>query len=133
MASLNKIQLIGNLGRDPEVRDLDTNKKRVKFSLATTESYQTADGKNVNQTEWHNVVLWSPLAEIAEKYLSKGRQVYIEGKIRSRSYEDSNGETKKITEVVGRRMILLGNRQDHVDHNPNEGNGEDSQDDGLPF
>ena len=118
MASLNKIQLIGNLGRNPETNDFGANKKKVGFSLATSESYQTPDGQNVTQTEWHNIVLWSPLAEIAEKYLAKGRQVYIEGKLRSRSYEDNTGVTRKITEVIGRRMILLGNRND----NPNTAN-----------
>ena len=108
MAGVNKVILVGNLGRDPEVRHLENGRAVANFSLATSETYKNREGERVTQTEWHNVVLWTPLAEIAEKYLSKGGQVYIEGKLTSRSYEDKDGVTKYRTEVVGREMTLLG-------------------------
>jgi len=108
MAGVNKVILLGNLGRDPEVRHLDNNRAVANFSIATSESYKNKAGEKVTNTEWHNIVLWSPLAEIAEKYLKKGNQVYIEGKLTSRSYEDKEGITKYITEVVGRDMTLIG-------------------------
>lgn len=108
MAGVNKVILLGNLGRDPEVRHLDNGRAVANFSIATSEVYKNKQGERVTNTEWHNVVLWTPLAEIAEKYLKKGNQVYIEGKLTSRSYEDKEGVTKYITEVVGRDMTLLG-------------------------
>lgn len=113
MAGLNKVILIGNLGRDPEVRPIEgSNRIKTTFSLATSESYTDKEGQRITQTEWHNVVLWSPIAEIAEKYLRKGRQVYIEGKLTTRSYQDRDGNSRNITEVVGRNMVLLGGRND---------------------
>ncbi len=108
MAGVNKVILLGNLGRDPEVRHLDNGRAVANFSIATSETYKNKQGERVTATEWHNIVLWTPLAEIAEKYLKKGNQVYIEGKLTSRSYEDREGVTKYITEVVGREMTLLG-------------------------
>lgn len=108
MAGVNKVILLGNLGRDPEVRHLDNGRAVANFSIATSETYKNKQGEKVTNTEWHNLVLWTPLAEIAEKYLKKGNQVYIEGKLTSRSYEDKDGVTKYITEVVGRDMTLLG-------------------------
>ena len=108
MAGVNKVILLGNLGRDPEVRHLENGRAVANFSIATSETYKNKQGERVTNTEWHNVVLWTPLAEIAEKYLKKGNQVYIEGKLTSRSYEDKEGVTKYITEVVGREMTLLG-------------------------
>lgn len=108
MAGVNKVILLGNLGRDPEVRHLENGRAVANFSIATSEIYKNKQGEKVTTTEWHNVVLWTPLAEIAEKYLKKGNQVYIEGKLTSRSYEDKEGVTKYITEVVGREMTLLG-------------------------
>ena len=110
MAGVNKVILVGNLGRDPEVRHLDNGRAVANFSLATSETYKNREGERVTQTEWHNVVLWTPLAEIAEKYLTKGGQVYIEGKLTTRSYEDKDGVTKYRTEVVGRELTLLGSR-----------------------
>ncbi len=110
MAGVNKVILLGNLGKDPEIRKLENGRAVVNFSLATSETYKNRTGEKVTTTEWHNVVLWSPLAEIAEKYLRKGNQVYIEGKITNRSYDDKDGNKKYITEVVGREMTLLGNR-----------------------
>lgn len=108
MAGVNKVILLGNLGKDPEVRHLENGRAVANFSIATSETYKNKQGEKVTNTEWHNVVLWTPLAEIAEKYLNKGNQVYIEGKLTSRSYEDKDGVTKYITEVVGREMTLLG-------------------------
>ncbi|HHP7240935.1 MAG TPA: single-stranded DNA-binding protein [Cyclobacteriaceae bacterium] len=108
MAGVNKVILLGNLGKDPEIRNFETGRSVTNFPLATSETYKNRDGEKVTKTEWHNVVLWSPLSEIAEKYLTKGDQVYIEGKITTRSYEDKEGTKKYITEVVGREMTLLG-------------------------
>lgn len=108
MAGVNKVILLGNLGKDPEVRHLENGRAVANFSIATSESYKNKEGERVTKTEWHNVVLWTPLAEIAEKYLNKGNQVYIEGKLTTRSYDDKDGNTKYITEVVGREMTLLG-------------------------
>ncbi|MEO9965967.1 MAG: single-stranded DNA-binding protein [Reichenbachiella sp.] len=108
MAGVNKVILLGNLGKDPEVRHLENGRAVANFSIATSETYKNKQGEKVTNTEWHNVVLWTPLAEIAEKYLNKGNQVYIEGKLTSRSYEDKEGVTRYITEVVGREMTLLG-------------------------
>lgn len=112
MAGVNKVILLGNLGKDPEVRHLENGRAVANFSIATSETYKNKQGEKVTNTEWHNIVLWTPLAEIAEKYLNKGNQVYIEGKLTSRSYEDKDGVTKYMTEVVGREMTLLGGRPD---------------------
>lgn len=111
MAGVNKVILIGNLGRDPEIRALESGVKVARFSLATTESYNDRNtGQRVDQTEWHNIVLWRGLAEIAEKYLRKGNQVYIEGKLQTRSYQDKDGITKYSTEIVGQNMNMLGGK-----------------------
>jgi single-strand DNA-binding protein len=111
MAGVNKVILVGNLGRDPEIRTLESGVKVARFSVATTESYNDRNtGQRVDQTEWHNIVLWRGLAEIAEKYLRKGSQVYIEGKLQTRSYQDKDGITKYSTEVVGQNMNMLGGR-----------------------
>jgi single-strand DNA-binding protein len=112
MAGINKVILVGNLGKDPEVRFFDNDKKKASFSLATSETYNNKEGEKITRTEWHNVVLWGRLAEIAEAYLRKGRQVYIEGKISSRSYEDKEGNKRYVTEINGQQMQLLG-RQSH--------------------
>jgi single-strand DNA-binding protein len=118
MAGVNKVILLGNLGRDPEVRHLENGRAVANFSIATSETYKNKQGEKVTNTEWHNIVLWTPLAEIAEKYLKKGNQVYIEGKLTSRSYEDKEGVTKYITEVVGREMTLLGGPKQDAASNP---------------
>ena len=111
MAGVNKVILVGNLGRDPEMRTLESGVKIARFSLATTESYNDKNtGQRVDHTEWHNIVLWRGLAEIAEKYLRKGNQVYIEGKLQTRSYQDKDGITKYSTEIVGQSMNMLGGR-----------------------
>ena len=113
MAGVNKVILIGNLGRDPEVRHLESGASVANFPIATTESYKDKNGNRQDQTEWHNIVLWRGLAEIAEKYLKKGSQIYIEGKLRSRSWEDKEGNTRYITEVVGDSMTMLGGRSEN--------------------
>lgn len=110
MAGVNKVILVGNLGKDPEVRHLDNGRAVANFSLATSETYKNKAGERVTNTEWHNVVLWTPLAEIAERFLKKGSQVYIEGKLTTRSWDDQEGNKRYTTEVVGREMTLLGSR-----------------------
>lgn len=110
MAGVNKVILIGNLGRDPEVMTFDNGVKKTSFSLATTESYKNREGNRVEQTEWHNIVLWRGLAEVAEKYLHKGSQIYLEGKIKTRSYEQ-DGVKKYVTEIYGDQMTMLGKRE----------------------
>ncbi len=112
MAGVNKVILVGNLGKDPEIRHLENGRAVTNFTLATSETYKNKEGNKVTNTEWHNVVLWTPLAEIAEKYLKKGSQVYVEGKLTTRSYDDKDGNKRYITEVVGREMTLLGGRPD---------------------
>lgn len=110
MAGVNKVILVGNLGKDPEVRHLDNGRAVANFSIATSETYKNKAGEKVTNTEWHNVVLWTPLAEIAERFLKKGNQVYIEGKLTTRSWDDQEGNKRYTTEVVGREMTLLGSR-----------------------
>ena len=110
MAGVNKVILIGNLGKDPEVRYLDSGVAVANFSLATTESYKNKEGERVSQTEWHNVVLWRGLAEVAEKWLKKGSSVYIEGKIRNRKWEDKDGKTRYNTEILADNMTMLGKK-----------------------
>ena len=108
MAGVNKVILIGNLGKDPEVRYLDNGVAVANFSLATTENYKNKEWERVSQTEWHNIVLWRGLAEVAEKWLKKGSSVYIEGKIRTRKWEDKDGNTRYSTEILGDNMTMLG-------------------------
>ena len=110
MAGVNKVILIGNLGKDPEVKYLDSGVAVANFSLATTENYKNKEGERVSQTEWHNVVLWRGLAEVAEKWLKKGSSVYIEGKIRTRKWEDKEGNTRYSTEILGDNMTMLGGK-----------------------
>lgn len=108
---VNKVILVGNLGKDPEVQSFETYKK-ASFSLATTEFSRDKDGGEVQHTEWHNVVMWRGLAEIAEQYLRKGSQVYIEGKLRTRSYDTKEGQKKFITEIQADNLVLLGARRE---------------------
>ncbi|NWG12211.1 MAG: single-stranded DNA-binding protein [Acidobacteria bacterium] len=112
MASLNKIMLIGNLGRDPEIRYTQEGAPVANFSLATTESYTDKGGVRQERTEWHNIVAWNKLAELAKRYLSKGRQVYVEGRLRTREWTDRDGNKRRTTEVVASQMVLLGSRGD---------------------
>ncbi|MCI5058544.1 MAG: single-stranded DNA-binding protein [Flavobacteriales bacterium] len=146
--SVNKVILVGNLGKDPEVRYLENGTPVANFPLATSERYKDRNtGERVTQTEWHNIVLWRGLAEISEKYLKKGNQVYIEGKLRTRSWDDQNGNKRYTTEVVADNMTMLGGVKDDLNQSfsqpktekPNEtevsqnnNQGQDEMDD-LPF
>lgn len=105
----NKASLIGNLGMDPETKTLDGGKKVTHFTLATSDGYKNSDGQRVNETTWHNIVAWNGLADIADKYLKKGHQVAVEGRIVYRNYEDKNGVTKYVTEIVLNDLLLLRN------------------------
>ncbi|MBL4709522.1 MAG: single-stranded DNA-binding protein [Flavobacteriales bacterium] len=110
MAGVNKVILVGNLGKDPEVRHLENGAAVANFSIATSETYKDKNGNRQEQTEWHNIVLWRGLAQIAEKYLRKGSQVYVEGKLKTRSWQDKDGNTRYTTEVVGDQMTMLGGK-----------------------
>lgn len=110
----NKVQLIGNLGKDPEIREIDGGRKVAKFPLATTESYKNDSGEKVSETSWHNLVAWNGLATIAEKYLSKGREVAVEGRISYRNYEDKDGVKKYFTEIILNQIHLLKNPVNNV-------------------
>ncbi|WP_129714317.1 single-stranded DNA-binding protein [Pedobacter sp. SYP-B3415] len=111
MSGINKVILVGHLGKDPEVRHLEGGVTVASFPLATSETYNK-DGKRVEQTEWHNIVLWRGLAEVASKYLQKGKLVYIEGKLRTRSFEDKERIKKYVTEVVAENFTMLGRKSD---------------------
>ena len=135
MAGVNKVILIGNLGKDPEVRYLDNGVAVANFSLATTENYKNKAGERVSQTEWHNIVLWRGLAEVAEKYLKKGSSIYIEGKIKTRKWEDKDGNTRYNTEILADNMSMLGGKKPQEDSPlsaPRSITSEDKSDD-LPF
>ena len=111
MSSLrNKVQLIGNLGNDPEMVNLDSGKKLAKFSLATNETYTNAQGERMTNIDWHNLVAWGKTADIIEKYVTKGKEIAIEGKLSSRSYETKEGEKRYVTEVVVSDLVLLGGK-----------------------
>ncbi len=143
MSGVNKVILVGHLGKDPEVRHLEGGATVANFPLATTESY-TKDGRRVEQTEWHNIVVWRGLADVAEKYLQKGKLVYVEGKLRTRSYEDKEGNKKYITEIVADNFTMLGRKSDFENTNDSVSsssskqeesfsNVNDTVDDDLPF
>jgi single-strand DNA-binding protein len=104
----NKVQLIGNLGNNPEVKTLDGGKKMAKFSVATNETYRNAKGEKVVETQWHNLIAWGKVAEIAEKFLQKGTEVALEGKLINKTYTDKNGNKKYSTEVQVNELLLLG-------------------------
>ncbi len=110
MRGVNRVMLIGNLGKDPDVQYLEGNIGVAKFPLATTETYKDRTGKLISQTEWHTVVLWRGLAELAQKYLHKGSLIYVEGRLRTRSWEDKEGNKKFATEIVGDNLIMLDKR-----------------------
>lgn len=142
MSGINKVILVGHLGKDPEVRHLDGGVSVASFPLATSETF-TKDGKKVEQTEWHNIVMWRGLADIAAKYLQKGKLVYIEGKLRTRSFEDKEGNKRYTTEVVAENFTMLGRKSD-FEPGTNNGTGlkheeepvdfsQANPDDDLPF
>lgn len=140
MAGINKVILVGNLGKDPEVRTLENGSKVANFTLATSETYKGRDGQRVTTTEWHNIVLWRGLAEIAEQFLKKGNQVYIEGKIKSRTWDDKDGNKRYTTEIQGDNLTMLGGRRESdtteatpdIETAPDNNVGEAENDD-LPF
>jgi single-strand DNA-binding protein len=111
----NKVQLIGNLGANPEVRSFDNGKTVARFPLATTDTYRDTNGKKISETQWHNVTAWGNLAKIAEKYLIKGSEVAVEGKLTHRSYEDKEGNKKYFTEVVLHDLVMLRSKQENQD------------------
>ncbi len=110
MSSLNKIMLIGNLGRDPEIRYTQDGSPVATFSMATSENWTDKNGNRQEHTEWHNIVAWTRLADLCKRYLSKGRQVYIVGKIRTREWNDRDGNKRRTTEVIASQIVLLGSR-----------------------
>lgn len=114
MRGVNKVILIGNLGKDPEVQYLEKNISVAKFPLATTETHKDKNGKLISQTEWHIIVLWRGLAELAQKYLHKGSLIYIDGRLRTRSWEDRDGNKKFATEVVAENLIMLDKRAENT-------------------
>ncbi len=143
MRGLNKVVLIGNLGKDPDMQFLEGNIAVAKFSLATTESFKDRSGKLISQTEWHTVILWRGLAELAQKYLHKGSSIYVEGRLKTRSWEDKEGNKKFATEIVGDNLIMLDKRNEGtmpgINIEENDGRNDSimpSMDDGperLPF
>ncbi len=106
----SKVQLIGHLGRSPEVKTFESGKKQVKFTLATNDTYRNASGEKVVDTQWHNLVLWGKLADIAEKYLDKGKEIAIEGRLLNRSYTDKDGNKKYISEIQVNELLMLGSK-----------------------
>ena len=106
----NKVQLIGNLGNAPEVRNTESGKKLARFSIATSETYRNAKGEKVKETQWHNVIAWGKVADIAEKYLAKGSEVAIEGKLMNNNYTDKDGNKKYVTEVQVNEVLMLGDK-----------------------
>ena len=133
---INKAILIGNLGQDPELRYTPSGTAVCNLRIATNESYKNAEGEKIEKVEWHNVVAWAQLAEICGEYLKKGSQVYIEGSLQTRSYEDRDGNTKYTTEIKAREMQMLGGRGDGGSNGAKaEARPEPAAepDDGLPF
>jgi single-strand DNA-binding protein len=106
----NKVQLIGNLGQDPEVKTFDNGKAVARFSLATKDSYRDSTGKQITETQWHNLVAWGNLAKTVQKYLAKGSEVAVEGKLTHRAYDDKEGKKRYFTEVVMTDMVMLRNK-----------------------
>ena len=131
MSSVNKVILIGNLGRDPEIKYTPSGDPVCNFSIATSESWTDKGGTRQERTEWHNIVVWRKLAEICQRYLTKGSKVYIEGRIQSREYDAKDGSKRRVTEIVANQMVMLGSRQKEAqDSEPEQYTGPDSD---IPF
>jgi single-strand DNA-binding protein len=126
MRGVNRVVLIGNLGKDPDLQHLEGNIAVAKFPLATTETYKDRNGTLISQTEWHTVVLWRGLADLAQKYLHKGSLIYLEGRIRTRSWEDKEKNKRFITEIIGDNLVMLDKRKEQTENNNNEGNNVDA-------
>jgi len=124
--SLNKVMVIGHLGRDPEMRYTPSGRPVTTFTVATSRSWNTADGERHTETEWFNIVAWGNLAEICKQYLNKGQQVYIEGRLQTRKWDDKEGNRHYTTEVVAQEMMMLGDRKDS-NHNHVEDSGENAE------
>ena len=144
MAGVNKVILVGNLGSDPEVRTTPTGQRVANFRLATSRSWTGQDGQRQEKTEWHSIVAWAKLADICEKYLQKGKQVYVEGRLETRSWQDKDGQTRYKTEVICETMQMLGRAGDrgaepgeYPQRNaggvPEESVSQAGPDDDLPF
>lgn len=125
--AVNKVILVGNVGKDPEVHFIESNVAVARFPLATSETYRSKDGERVTTTEWHNIVLWRGLAEVADKYVKKGSQLFIEGKIRTRSYDDREGNKRYITEIIADNMQMLGKKGDNAGSESGSGDSSQSQ------
>jgi len=136
---VNKVILVGNVGKDPEVRHLDNGVAVASFTLATSETYRNKENQKVTNTEWHNIVVWRGLAGVVEEYVRKGSSLYVEGKIRTRSWEDKNGVKKYTTEIIAENLQMLGTKQEakqsEVKPQNSETGGKDlsSEEDDLPF
>lgn len=133
MRGVNKVILVGNIGRDPEVQVIEGNIHVAKFPLATTEMRKEKSGNQISETTWHNVVLWRGLAELAEKYLHKGSLVYIEGKLRNRNYEDKDKIKRFYTEIVAENLVMLDKRKDArtEEETDDASKGDDTKTDGT--
>ena len=129
MRSVNKVILIGYLGKDPDMNFLEGNIALAKFSIATTDNYKDRTGKIIAQTEWHSIVLWRGLAEVAQKYLHKGSFVYIEGSLKTRSWDDKDGVKKYATDIVGDKLIMLDKRAEGTSGNNLTEGAEGAEDD----
>ena len=134
MASVNKVIVLGNLGKDPDLRHLPNGDAVCNFSLATTESWKDKEGNKQDKTEWHNIVIFRKLAEIAGEYLKKGRPVYIEGRLQTRKWQDKEGKDRYTTEIVADQMQMLGSREEakEVAKTPASANFDDMESD-IPF
>jgi len=137
MASVNKVILVGNLGRDPEIRYTQQGTAVANFSLATTNRFKNRSGEMEERTEWHRIVAWDKLAEICGQYLAKGRQVYIEGRLQTRDWEDKDGNKRSTTEVVAQTMQMLGRREASSSSGASMSSGSEPMPDGpedeIPF
>jgi len=135
MASVNKVILIGNLGKDPDLRYTPSGQAVATFSLATNDRYKDKDGQMVERAEWHNIVVWGKQAETAKEYLKKGRQIFVEGRIAYRTYDDREGNKRYITEVVAQRLQFLGRREESPETVTAEPEMEapTSEEENLPF
>jgi single-strand DNA-binding protein len=136
MAGINKVILIGNLGRDPEMRRLEGGTGVVNFSLATTEYYKDKEGRRIEQTEWHHIVMWRALADNAEKLLKKGYTIYVEGKLQTRKWQDKEGHQRNTTEIIADTFQLLRKSEGTAQGtggSENSSGGQQSEHDDLPF
>ena len=133
MSSLNKVMLIGRLGKDPEIRYTPDGSPVANFSLATSEFWTDKSGTRQERTEWHNIVAWTRLADLSKRFLAKGRQVYVEGRIRTREWDDKDGNKRRTTEIVANQMVLLGPRPEGMDSGAGAPSGQRSTPSPEPY